>query len=100
MAEIKKAEQWVKPYGDTLNDGRVQLSFTLPVALDETSKEGAKRLAALMGLDEPAVVHAEEMGQGFSFTSSMGNAGIRSTCPASRWSSPSMKCSTRKESTS
>ncbi len=58
---------WVKPYGDTLGDGRVQVSFTLPVALDETSKEGAKRLAALMGLDEPAVTHAEDMGQGFSF---------------------------------
>ncbi len=57
----------VKPYGDTLGDGRVQLSFTLPVALDETSKEGAKRLAALMGLDDPAVVHCEDMGQGFSF---------------------------------
>ncbi len=63
----KHPEQWVKPYGDTLNDGRVQLSFTLPVNLDETAKEGARRLAALMGLDEPAVVHAEEMGQGFSF---------------------------------
>jgi beta-lysine 5,6-aminomutase alpha subunit len=58
---------WVKPYGDTLGDGRVQISFTLPVALDETAKEGAKRLAAQMGLSEPAVVHAEDMGQGFSF---------------------------------
>ena len=67
MLESKLPEQWVKPYGDTLGDGRVQLSFTLPVALDDTSKEGAKRLAAMMGLDEPAVVHCEDMGQGFSF---------------------------------
>ena len=67
MLDSKMPEQWVKPYGDTLGDGRVQVSFTLPVALDETSKEGAKRLAALMGLDEPSVVHAEDMGQGFSF---------------------------------
>ena len=57
----------VKPYGDTLNDGRVQVSFTLPVALDEVAKEGAKQLALSMGLNEPAVVHAEDMGQGFSF---------------------------------
>ena len=28
------APNWIKPYGDTLGDGRVQLSFTLPVALD------------------------------------------------------------------
>ena len=47
MLDTQSPEQWVKPYGDTLGDGRVQLSFTLPVALDETSKEGAKRLAAI-----------------------------------------------------
>lgn len=61
------AEKWVKPYGDTLDDGRVQLSFTLPVPLDDVSKEGAKRLALLMGIDNPSVVHAEDMGQDFSF---------------------------------
>ena len=59
--------RWIKPYGDTLDDGRVQLSFTLPVALDDNSKEAARRLARAMGLDEPSVVHAEDMGQGFSF---------------------------------
>jgi beta-lysine 5,6-aminomutase beta subunit len=60
-------EQWVKPYGDTLDDGRVQMSFTLPVPLDENSKEAARRLALAMGLEEPAVSHAQDMGQGFSF---------------------------------
>ena len=50
MGDTKIPEKWVRPYGDTLDDGRMQLSFTLPVALDETSKEGAKRLAAQMGL--------------------------------------------------
>ena len=47
------AEVWVKPYGDTLDDGRIQVSFTLPVPLDEVAKEGAKKLALLMGLEEP-----------------------------------------------
>lgn len=61
------AEQWIKPYGDTLDDGRVQLSFTLPVALSDEAKEAARRLALAMGLDEPAVCHAQDMGQGFSF---------------------------------
>lgn len=60
-------EKWVKPYGDTMDDGRVQLSFTLPVALDENAKEAARQLALEMGLEEPAVVHSEDMGQGFSF---------------------------------
>ena len=61
------SEQWIKPYGDTLDDGRVQLSFTLPVMLNDESKEAARRLALAMGLDEPALTHAEDMGQGFSF---------------------------------
>ena len=59
--------RWIKPYGDTADDGRVQLSFTLPVALDEVSKEAARRYAMQMGIDEPALAHAEDMGQGFSF---------------------------------
>lgn len=65
--QAQTPEQWIKPYGDTLNDGRVQLSFTLPVALDDNSKEAARRLALAMGLTEPAVSHAADMGQGFSF---------------------------------
>lgn len=67
MIQEQINENWVKPYGDTMNDGRVQLSFTLPVALDENAKEAARQLAQEMGLEEPAVVHAEDMGQGFSF---------------------------------
>ena len=63
----QQTEKWVKPYGDTMDDGRVQLSFTLPVALDENAKEAARQLALEMGFDEPSVVHSEDMGQGFSF---------------------------------
>jgi beta-lysine 5,6-aminomutase beta subunit len=59
--------QTIRPYGDTLDDGRVQLSFTLPVAASDEAKEAARRLALAMGLDEPAVSHAQDMGQGFSF---------------------------------
>ena len=29
----------LKPYGDTMNDGKVQLSFTLPVPDDEKGQE-------------------------------------------------------------
>lgn len=59
--------RWIKPYGDTLDDGRVQLSFTLPTPLDDNSKEAARQLALQMGLMEPAVVHSEAMGPEFSF---------------------------------
>ncbi|MCT4618971.1 MAG: cobalamin-dependent protein [Marinisporobacter sp.] len=56
----------IKPYGDTMNDGMVQLCFTLPVPCGEEAKEAAKRLAAKMGLEEPAVCHAEDLGVGYT----------------------------------
>lgn len=67
MSDLSLHETWVRPYGDTLDDGRVQMSFTLPVPLDDNAKEAARQLAWQMGLDEPAVVHSESMGPGFAF---------------------------------
>lgn len=57
----------VKPYGDTLDDGAVQLSFTLPVPGGEEAKEAARRLAEKMGLEGAAVVYARDLGGGFTF---------------------------------
>ncbi len=62
----------VRPYGDTTGDGRVQLSFTLPVPFGDESErsraEGAAlQLAAKMGLDQAMVVHAKGMGPDFTF---------------------------------
>jgi len=62
----------VRPYGDTTGDGRVQLSFTLPVPFGDESEraraEGAAlQLAAKMGLDPAMVVHAKGMGPDFTF---------------------------------
>jgi len=62
----------VRPYGDTTGDGRVQVSFTLPVPFgDEAERaraEGAAlQLAAKMGLDPAMVVHAKGMGPDFTF---------------------------------
>ena len=34
----------VKPYGDTLNDGMTEMSFTLPVPYSEEAEEAAKQL--------------------------------------------------------
>jgi beta-lysine 5,6-aminomutase beta subunit len=62
----------VRPYGDTTGDGRVQLSFTLPVpsasAGDRAVAEGAAlQLAAKMGLDPAMVVHSKAIGPSFTF---------------------------------
>ncbi len=58
---------FVKAYGDALNDGAVQLSFTLPLSPGGMAKEAARHLAEKMGLDQPEVVHMVEAGTGFSF---------------------------------
>jgi beta-lysine 5,6-aminomutase beta subunit len=56
----------VKPYGDTLNDGMVQLSFTLPVPYGDEASEAAVILAKKMGLDEPSVVYSKDLGIGYT----------------------------------
>ncbi len=57
----------IRPYGDTLNDGKVQLSFTLPTELVPESEEAARQFAQKMGLKEVNVVHSMDLGEGFSF---------------------------------
>jgi len=57
----------VKPYGDTLNDGMMQLSFTLPVPYGDEASEAARQLAKKMGLEEPSVVYSSDLGVGYTF---------------------------------
>jgi beta-lysine 5,6-aminomutase beta subunit len=57
----------VRPYGDTMNDGKVQLSFTLPMKADELAMEAAKQYAMKLGLEEPNVAHMTDLGVGYSF---------------------------------
>lgn len=57
----------LKPYGDTMNDGKVQLSFTLPVADSEKAIEAAKEIAKKMGLQEPSVVAHKPLDKDYTF---------------------------------
>jgi beta-lysine 5,6-aminomutase beta subunit len=57
----------VRPYGDTLDDGRLQISFTLPVPHGPEAKEAARQVARDMGLDDPQVYHSKDLGDGYSF---------------------------------
>lgn len=57
----------VKPYGDTLDDGMVQFSFTLPVPYGEEAREAARRLVLKMGMEEPNVVNAMDLGIGYTY---------------------------------
>jgi len=57
----------LKPYGDTMNDGKVQVSFTLPVQDNERGIEAAAQLAKSMGLRNPNVAHHGSLDKEFTF---------------------------------
>lgn len=57
----------IKPYGDTLNDGKVQLSFTLPVPCTDEAIEAAKMLMRKMGFDNPQIVYYKELTPGYTY---------------------------------
>ena len=57
----------LKPYGDTMNDGKVQLSFTLPVPNDDRGMEAARLISRQMGLSEPNVAYARALDKEFTF---------------------------------
>ncbi|MDY0064642.1 MAG: OAM dimerization domain-containing protein, partial [Bacilli bacterium] len=57
----------IRPYGDTLHDGKIQLSFSLPIPYSEIAVEAAKETAKQLGLVDVSVVHAEKMGSDFTF---------------------------------
>ncbi len=56
----------VRPYGDTLNDGKMQFSFTLPLPAGARGIACAQELLRKMGVVDPAVMDCEPMGDDFS----------------------------------
>lgn len=63
MTEQKR----IKAYGDAVDDGAVQISFSLPLAASPLAKAAAANLATSMGLEQVEVVHMADQGEGFSF---------------------------------
>ncbi len=57
----------VLPYGDTTDDGAIQLSFTLPLKSGALAKEAAKRLVKKMGFEKAEVVSMQDLGGDFTF---------------------------------
>ncbi len=67
-AQVKKVNLTaLKPYGDILDDGVMQIAFTLPVDPSPEAREAAVQLAQKMGLDEVKVATMESASKGFSF---------------------------------
>ncbi|WP_329101165.1 cobalamin-dependent protein [Micromonospora sp. NBC_01699] len=57
----------VRPYGDRLNDGLVQVTFTLPVPYGLSARHAALELARVMQLSEPEVVHFQRLCDGYTY---------------------------------
>jgi beta-lysine 5,6-aminomutase beta subunit len=57
----------IKPYGDATGDGKVQLSFTLPMGESERARLAALEFATKMGLQRVQVAHMKGMGPDFTF---------------------------------
>lgn len=57
----------IKPYGDTMDDGKVQISFTLPIAWSEAADEAARQLIAKMGFNDVQIAEGRQIADGFSF---------------------------------
>ncbi|HVS45200.1 MAG TPA: OAM dimerization domain-containing protein [Verrucomicrobiae bacterium] len=55
----------VKPYGDTLDDGKMQLSFTLPIEWSEAADEAARQLVVKMGFGDVSVVDGRKIATGY-----------------------------------
>jgi len=59
-------KQMIKPYGDTMDDGLVQLSFTLPVENGPRARKAAQEYAALLNLTNVTVADAKKIADGFT----------------------------------
>lgn len=57
----------VKPYGDTRDDGVIQLSFTLPVPATPKSADVGKRFLERMGLHDVVVAEVTAIDPDFTF---------------------------------
>jgi beta-lysine 5,6-aminomutase beta subunit len=57
----------VKAYGDHLDDGLMQLAFTLPIPNGRSARDTAIRLVRKMGLERPEVVHQQRLNAKFTY---------------------------------
>jgi len=60
-------QELIKPYGDTLNDGIVQLSFTLPVEYGDKAKKAAEIYVGKLNFRNINVAHASKISDNFTY---------------------------------
>ena len=60
-------ETMIKPYGDTLGDGRVQLAFTLPIANGARARKAAELYVERLNFTDISVSYAKEIGENSTY---------------------------------
>ncbi|MBF0314000.1 MAG: cobalamin-dependent protein [Oligoflexia bacterium] len=65
--EKHELSELIKPYGDTMNDGVVQLSFTLPVECGARAKKAAELYAQKLNFSEVSIAHYKKIADGFTY---------------------------------
>jgi len=59
--------QYIKPYGDTLNDGIMQLAFTLPVENGPRARKAAELYVSQLNFEQITVAHAQKIADDFTY---------------------------------
>ena len=57
----------IKPYGDTMNDGMIQLSFTLPVEYSARARKAGEMYLSKLNLENVQISFAEKLADGFTY---------------------------------
>ncbi len=68
------SQEHIKPYGDTLNDGKIQLSFTLPVEESARAQKAAEQYCEKLNIENPLVVHTKKIADNFTYFVVYGDA--------------------------
>ena len=56
----------IRPYGDTSGDGKMQISFSLPVPADAFGKEAARLLLKQIGFDDIEICGMRDLREGYT----------------------------------
>lgn len=74
MSQAKQVNlKKLKPYGDIMDDGTVQIAFTLPVEPSPEAREAALEFAKKMSFQNVKIATMEKAGNGFAFFVIYGN---------------------------
>lgn len=93
MTDLKN----VRPYGDQLGDGAVQLSFTLPIEYGPLARETAKRFCEALGFQDITIATMEDLGENFTFFVIYGKTAVSVDASSIKVVAPKFRKMTREQ---